>query len=126
MKAKLIIVAGPITSATFDLTEDEISIGREVTSHVRLADPSVSRRHSLIRKETEHFKIIDLDSFNGTYVNGALVMEQSLKQGDQIAIGDVMLLFLLLDVEKETAQPAVQLDDASFLTQSTLQLKKQD
>jgi Nif-specific regulatory protein len=126
MKPKLIIIAGPIQGSIFDLTEDEVSIGREVLSHVRLADPSVSRRHTLIKRENDCFKIIDLDSFNGTYVNGVPVIEQPLNHGDQITIGDVMLLFLMEDAEDDTAKPSIQLQDANLVTQSTVLLRKQD
>lgn len=126
MKPKLIIIAGPIQGSIFELTEDEVSIGREVSSQVRLADPSVSRRHTLIKRENDCFKIIDLDSFNGTYVNGVPVIEQPLNQGDQITIGDVMLLFLMEDAEDETPKPSVKLEDANLVTQSTILLRKQD
>ncbi|MDQ3688057.1 MAG: sigma 54-interacting transcriptional regulator [Acidobacteriota bacterium] len=126
MTPKLIVIAGPLQGTIFDLPEDEVSIGREATSHVRLIDPSVSRRHSLLRREGESFKIIDLDSFNGTYVNGVPVNEQPLKHGDQVAIGDVLIFFLLHDAEDETAQPAVELDDSNLVTQSTVVLHRQD
>ena len=126
MTPKLIVISGPLQGTIFDLPEGEVSIGREATNHVRIIDPSVSRRHSLLRQEGESFKLIDLDSFNGTYINGVPVIEQPLKHGDQIAVGDVLLFFLLHDAEDETAQPSVQLDDANFVTQSTVVLRRQD
>src|SRR3954468_21775574 len=95
MESKLVVIAGPLQGTVFALAEDEISIGRDTTSGVRLGDPSVSRQHSLVRREGPCFKIVDLDSFNGTYVNGIPVLEHSLHHGDQIAVGDVLLLFLL-------------------------------
>jgi transcriptional regulator with GAF, ATPase, and Fis domain len=125
MNPKLIIVGGPIASVIFELTENEVVVGREITSNVRLGDPSVSRRHSLLKKEDGHFKIIDLESFNGTYVNGVPVIEQSLTHGDQIAIGDITLLFVHQDGEEE-AQSPIQLDDGTFLTQPAVLLPKQE
>ncbi len=126
MTPKLIAITGPVPGTVFDLTEDEVSIGREATSRVRLIDPSVSRRHSLLKREGDCFKILDLDSFNGTYVNGVPVIEQSLKHGDQIAVGNVLLFFLVDDAEEEIVQPSVQLADANFVTQSTVMLRRQD
>lgn len=126
MNPTLIIVAGPLKSGPFDLTEPEISIGREINSHVRLSDPSVSRRHAVIRREDESYKIIDLDSFNGTYVNGIPVINHSLKHGDQIAIGDVILLFVQQETEEDPVLESIALNDEDFLTQSTVRLRGQD
>jgi transcriptional regulator with GAF, ATPase, and Fis domain len=126
MNPTLIIVAGPLKSSPFDLTEPEISIGREINSHVRLSDPSVSRRHAVIKRENESYKIIDLDSFNGTYVNGIPVINHSLKHGDQIAIGDVILLFLQQETEEDPIPESIALNDEDFLTQSTVRLRGQD
>ncbi|MCA1615222.1 MAG: sigma 54-interacting transcriptional regulator [Acidobacteria bacterium] len=126
MTPKLIAITGPVPGTVFDLTEDEVSIGREPTSSVRLVDTSVSRRHSLIKREGDCFKILDLDSFNGTYVNGLPVIEQSLKHGDQIAVGNVLLFFLVDDAEEEVVRPSVQFADANFVTQSTIMLRRQD
>jgi transcriptional regulator with GAF, ATPase, and Fis domain len=126
MKPKLIVIAGHLQGSVLELPEGDISVGREATNHVRLVDPSVSRRHSLLKNEGGHCKIVDLDSFNGTYVNSVPVIEQELKHGDQVAIGDVLLLFLLHDAEDETAQPSVKLDDAGFVTQSTILLRRQE
>lgn len=126
MTPKLIAITGPVPGAVFNLTEDEVSIGREPASSVRLVDASVSRRHSLIKKEGDCFKILDLDSFNGTYVNGLPVIEQSLKHGDQIAVGNVLLFFFVNDFEEEEVRPSVQFADANFVTQATIMLRRQD
>jgi Nif-specific regulatory protein len=126
MNPKLIILAGPLRSATYDLIEQETSIGREINSNVRLGDPSVSRRHSVIKNAGGSYRIIDLDSFNGTYVNGVPVMEQVIAHGDQIAIGDVILLFLQQDAEEELTPDSIALLDENFLTHSTVLLQRQD
>jgi Nif-specific regulatory protein len=126
MESKLVVIAGPLQGTVFALAEDEISIGRDTTSGVRLGDPSVSRQHSLVRREGPCFKIVDLDSFNGTYVNGIPVLEHSLHHGDQIAVGDVLLLFLLDGAEDEAPQSAVQLDDSKVITQTTILLRREE
>jgi len=126
MTPKLIAITEPVSGTVFDLTEDEVSIGREASNRIRLVHPSVSRRHSLIKKEGDCFKILDLDSFNGTYINGVPVIEQSLNHGDQIAVGNVLLFFLLDDAEEEASRPSVQFADANLVTQSTVMLQRQD
>src|SRR6266446_2319684 len=109
MHPSLIAISGSLKGTIFTLTEDEVSVGREASNTVCLNDLSVSRRHCLIRSETETvdsdgqfdptanqqsaFKVIDLESFNGTFVNGIPVKEQLLAHGDQVAVGDVVLLF---------------------------------
>src|ERR1044072_768139 len=125
MNPKLIVIAGPQKGAVFELSEDESSIGREIASTIRLADPSVSRQHCLLRSAEGRFKVIDLDSFNGTFVNGIPVVEKALEHGDHIAIGDLLLLFL--EGESEAAEaPAVRLNEEEMVTQSTTLLRKQD
>ena len=87
MTPRLIAISGSLKGTTFALAQDEISIGRDLSNTVSLNDPSVSRRHCLINKNgsTDGFHIVDLESYNGTFVNGLPVAQQSLTHGDQIA-----------------------------------------
>lgn len=128
------------------MTEGEIVIGRESSNPVCLDDLSVSRRHCLIKHEPAQaadktapsettdpaapepeggFTIVDLESFNGTFVNGVPVKQQTLAHGDQIAVGDVVLLFLLHETDagvKATIQP----DEGDLITRSTVRLRRED
>ena len=97
--ARLIAISGPTEGMTFALTEEEISIGREPSNLICVNDHSVSRRHCLIRREGESFKIIDLESYNGTFVNAVPVGEHSLSHGDQIAVGSVRVPFPFTGLE---------------------------
>ena len=75
MQPKLIIISGPLRGSVFDLSEDEITVGREAACHVRLADASVSRRHSLLKREGDRFKILDaLHEAGGNYVAAARLL----------------------------------------------------
>ena len=76
MNPRLVAVNGSKKGATFPLASEEITIGRESASSISLNHASVSRRHCLIRREHDDFKILDLDSYNGTFVNGIPVKEQ--------------------------------------------------
>jgi Nif-specific regulatory protein len=126
MNPKLIVIAGPPQGATFDIIEAEVSIGREAVNRVCLIDPSVSRKHALIKRDGDNFKVFDLESLNGTFVNGVPVSERSLEHGDQIDIGDVSLFFLLHEVESEPPRELVSFDERNLVTQSLVRLHRQD
>ncbi len=80
-----------IESGEFD--QEEISIGRGKGCDVVLNDKKSSRKHAIIRREgsgaTTVYTITDLQSANGTYVNGAKISEHPLSGDDLIRIGDV-------------------------------------
>jgi hypothetical protein len=70
-----------------------ITIGRSAECEVRLTDTSVSRRHAEVRATGDGWTVVDLGSTNGTKVNGAVVTERKLKDGDTVAAGDSTLRF---------------------------------
>jgi hypothetical protein len=69
------------------LSESAVSIGRLPDNDVVVADPKASRKHAEIRPAGNGFALVDLQSTNGTRVNGRAVTEHVLADGDQIAIG---------------------------------------
>src|SRR6059036_4018437 len=69
------------------------TIGRAPESHVVLSARSVSRHHSRIFFEGGHFWIKDLDSGNGTTVNGKQIKLQMLSDGDKVSFGEAKGLF---------------------------------
>ncbi len=87
-------------------------MGRDPANAIPVVDPSVSRKHCLLRREDGRFQIKDLESRNGTLVNGLAVKEQWLRHGDEIAIGDSVFLFLLEDGERAAPSSRVEFDDA--------------
>jgi transcriptional regulator with GAF, ATPase, and Fis domain len=117
VRPRLLATSGPLKDSTIPLPEGEITVGRESSNVVAVVDPSVSRKHCLLRREEGRFLIQDLGSRNGTQVNGALAKEQWLRHGDEIAVGDSVFLFLLDDedrmlppsrVEFEEGQPSAE------------------
>lgn len=70
-----------------------LSIGREDENTIRLNDERVSRFHAKIQDDSGQVILTDLDSTNGTRVNGTPVQIRVLKAGDQIAVGKSLLLF---------------------------------
>ena len=75
------------------ITEQKLSIGRDKESTMQVVDVEVSRNHAEIRLLNTSFVLIDLQSTNGTFVNGQRVQEHTLQNFDQIKIGSTILLF---------------------------------
>jgi len=91
--ARLEAVSGPLKGKLFPLTGDEISIGRDPSNEISLLDSLVSRRHCVIRREADGFRLRDLESRNNTFVSGVPVMDRLLVHGDQIRVGNSILVF---------------------------------
>src|SRR5579863_6915120 len=98
------VTAGPLRDSTIPLPDGEATLGRDPTNAVPVADVSVSRKHCLLRRaEDGRFQIKDLDSRNGTLVNGLAVKEQWLHHGDEVATGDSVFLFLVEEDDRGAA-----------------------
>ena len=70
-----------------------VTIGREEGNALRLNDERVSRFHAKVQTEDSDIILTDLDSTNGTRVNGTAIQIRRLRPGDQVSIGRSMLLF---------------------------------
>ena len=85
--ALLVVDRGPNAGSSYLLDRDEISVGRHPDSDVFLDDITVSRRHSVIERREGRFRIRDVGSLNGTYVNRERVDEAELADGDEVQVG---------------------------------------
>jgi pSer/pThr/pTyr-binding forkhead associated (FHA) protein len=90
--AMLVVKRGPNAGTRFVMTKDVTTTGRHPESDIFLDDITVSRRHAEIRKNAG-FRIVDMGSLNGTYVNKLRVDEADLSSGDEIQIGKFRLIF---------------------------------
>jgi len=79
----------------FPLDKEVITLGRSRECDIRLEDPNVSRRHCQVRKMEGGYVLEDLQSKNGTYVNGSPVQRWVLSDGDLIILGEQKLAFKL-------------------------------
>ena len=68
-------------------------LGRSKDCDIQLADPNVSRRHAELRQEGSAYWLIDLDSTNGSQVNGHRTARAKLESGDTITVGSTDLVF---------------------------------
>jgi pSer/pThr/pTyr-binding forkhead associated (FHA) protein len=126
MNRRLVSIAGPLKGTIFALADEEVSIGRDASNQISVPDVSLSRRHCLIKNESGVFKIKDLDSLNGAFVNGVPVKERALNHGDQIKLGDSQFLFLLDESEPAPISSPVQLDESPLINNATVQLRIED
>ena len=92
-QALLLVKRGPNAGSTFLLDADMSSLGRDPKSDVFLDDITVSRVHARIERRAGGFFVKDLDSLNGTYLNGDAVEETKLARGDELQIGKFKLVF---------------------------------
>jgi pSer/pThr/pTyr-binding forkhead associated (FHA) protein len=100
---RLVVIDGPLCGRTFYLDEPVVSIGRLVSNDIWLVEPIVSRHHCVIRTEGDEYLIEDLNSANGTYVDGELIKVCSLKEGSLIQIGTSQFRFRLQSPEESVA-----------------------
>ena len=92
----LTIVKGPHLGDSFDLDSSIITLGRDPSNSVFLNDMTVSRHHArmdLSALPEGKATIKDLSSLNGTWVDGAIVSETTLKDGSTIQIGTFRMVF---------------------------------
>jgi hypothetical protein len=70
-----------------EVQRPEVIIGRHSQAEVRLATPEISRRHCRLVFEQQQWRVYDLESLNGVFVNGERMQEATLHQGDQLQLG---------------------------------------
>jgi len=119
MRPRLLVLSGPLKDSTIPLAEGEVTIGRDASNGIAVVDPSVSRKHCLVSWNEGRFRVRDLDSRNGTLVNGTGIEEQWLEHGDQIATGDSSFLFLL-EEDVTAAVSRVEFEDAEAIAETTI------
>ncbi len=89
---------------TFVLAKNEVTLGKLPTNDLPLSDNSISRNHCNFVKAKGSFKVIDLGSTNGTFVNGKKVKTKLLEVGDNITIGRTTFKFLPVSKEETFAE----------------------
>src|SRR5205807_10203144 len=88
MKLKLVVSRGRTRTRTIPLRSAETVIGRRSGCNLRIASAEVSRRHCRLCSHDGVVTIEDLDSFNGTYLNGQrITSKRRVRPGDQIEVG---------------------------------------
>lgn len=96
----LIVLTGRDFGRQYFLDKGETSIGRDEDCAIRLDDARVSRKHSKIVGDPSgpYFKVIDLNSTNGTFLNDQPIREAVLTDGDRIRIGYTVFKYAIRDI----------------------------
>lgn len=92
--AILVVARGNHPGRRIPISTWPASIGRDSNNTVILDDDRASRHHARIKKRDRIFVIEDLESKNGTYLNGDRVLNATIQSGDKIIVGDCELVFL--------------------------------
>ena len=78
---------------TYELVGDIVLIGRAPVNNIVIDNPVVSARHAMLLKVGDSYWLKDLNSTNGTHINGLLFTYGELKDGDTIRFGSVIAIF---------------------------------
>jgi FHA domain len=90
----LIVRKGPQPGERFFIDRPRLTIGRDPKSDVFLNDMTVSRTHAVVECEGTGITVRDGGSLNGTYVNGTIVDDAVLQDGDVVQIGTFQMVFV--------------------------------
>jgi len=104
-RAVLVIVGGELAGAEFELGADETLIGRSPTTDVTVQDENASREHAIVAHDGGVYTIEDLQSTNGTRVNGKRVRTATLADGDEIQVGQTRFRFFWATRAKDAEEP---------------------
>jgi two-component system cell cycle response regulator len=89
-RATLTLVSGPNAGAIHSLLVEVNVVGRGKECTIRVDDPGISRTHArIVRKAPGSYTIEDLDSRNGTFVNGQRIARQALSEADRVGVGPI-------------------------------------
>lgn len=103
LRPALVFLSGELIAVPIPLEREEVILGRALEADVRVNDTQVSRQHARITTTKDlvsgkaDYTLIDLNSRNGTFLNGHRITLEKLNNGDKIAIGETILRFDLLD-----------------------------
>jgi pSer/pThr/pTyr-binding forkhead associated (FHA) protein len=90
----LIVKKGPNAGSRFVLEKDVTDVGRHPKSDIFLDDVTVSRRHAEVSKTVDGFRVRDVGSLNGTYLNRERIDDAPIVSGDELQIGKFRIVFL--------------------------------
>jgi transcriptional regulator with GAF, ATPase, and Fis domain len=125
MRAGLVAVTGPLAGSSLPLPTGETSIGRDGSNALAIAGLSVSPRHCVMVCADGGVTIRDADRGNPTFVNGLPAGDRRLQDGDEIQIGD-SLLVLRLDAGSDSPSDAVQVEEALGPPPGMVVLRRED
>jgi len=101
----VLLLESPDGTQKFPLSDQSVVLGRAADAGVRIDDRSLSAQHCRFEPVPGGFKVVDLGSRNGTFINDVLVAQKRLEDGDRLRVGRVLLKYLADDgtLDEESA-----------------------
>jgi Nif-specific regulatory protein len=101
---RLVAISGPLEGTVRAITDGPLSLGRDTANQIMIGDSAVSRQHCTISQVSPGvYEISDLESHNGTFVNGVQINRTPIRHGDRIRVGTSEFVFLT--GQDDDAQP---------------------
>lgn len=95
MEPRIVAVRGPLKGSTILLPEGRYTLGRQAKNDLHIDENAVSREHCVFTRSGQDCELKDLESRNGTLVNGTPITDRKLAQGDEIRIGSSVFCYLV-------------------------------
>ncbi len=90
---RLVAQSPEFEGRVFDLTGSELTVGRVADNKIQIEHASVSGHHAIFKLDQLDYTIKDLDSTNGTRINGERVTQQKLRRNDILRLGNIEMLY---------------------------------
>lgn len=90
---KLVVISEEMNGRTFELTEEKETVGRVPGNTIMLEDNAISSSHAELSLKGDEYAVRDLNSTNGTRVNGQRVVEMRLTHGDTVSFAHLQLQY---------------------------------
>lgn len=104
-KPALIGISNDVVGQQYIFRKDKIEIGRRPNSDIVLNEASVSSMHAHIIEDNGEWRVLNLLSSNGTFVNGQKVVDQAIVPGDIIAFAGSEFVFSLVEDDEPESKP---------------------
>lgn len=90
---RLVVRRGPQPNQVYELKDDVMNLGRDITNNISINDREVSRHHLRFTRSSDGFTVEDMGSTNGTFINGKRLSGSTfLRNGDMIGLGETVTL----------------------------------
>jgi len=110
--AKLVVLSAGMTGRTHELKVDKTTIGRVEDNTFQIAEPSVSSHHCELLLRGNEVVVKDLNSTNGTFINGEKVSESVLKAGQVLRLGQIEMR---LEIDAAAATSTKKIDQTMVM-----------
>ena len=123
---RIIAIAGALKGSEFPIGEIAFTIGRQEDNDVCLEDDLVSRKHCEIQLQDGRAVLRDLQSRNGTFVNGEAISQKVLRHGDGLKVGSSTFIYRESDDIEEIAPEYIDRDHDRARNVKTLRARRDD